>query len=169
MTVWNQAAEWSSGNLIFQGSTSAREIVGFHGDTVRIPSARGRVDANIVGTTSEITSAFSIANPTTVTLCVEGVMVNIATASATSGYISLGIGAINSSGEQLTSVLSCSTTLMSTGQKGNYGFITFSSGIFPVEWTTSTYFTGTVSTTTGLSTATLRATASAFYVTTVVT
>jgi hypothetical protein len=164
MSDCKQIASWSSGNLIF-GSTNVGEVLGFHGDTLRIPSVRGRADLTYTGDTTGGV-CYTLANPTTQTLWVEKAIIHCLVPSS-SGSLSVGIAAI--SGSSATEILSASTEALAA-----VGYIGIgSSGVLPVAWTSTEYLTAYVTSATGVvpggTAAYASGTVSVFYITAVVT
>lgn len=134
MATWNQTAGWSSGSLYFDGTTSGRNQFFFQGDNMSIPPLRGRVNLDLVASTSASGMCGSIANPTTEELFVESVIVNVDTASSSCCGLSLGIATADSSSASniANQTVDCTTAGL-TGLN--------SSGTFPVSWNSSSFFT----------------------------
>jgi hypothetical protein len=156
MAVWNQAAGWSSGSLAIEGSTSGRELLRFDKDNITIPPLRGRVNVDITPTAlSGGAVVGSVANPTTEELWVEGIIVNIDTASSSSSLLSIGIATADSSSASniANATVGCSTA----------GLLALnSSNAFPVAWNATSFLTLYV--TSSSSFAVLDGNVTAFYV-----
>lgn len=144
--AWSQTAGWTStanADFWIHGTTSAREIMFADGDNLSIPPLLGRVNMDLAVMSSQVSVLASVANPTTEELWVEKVIINIDTASSSSMCLSLGIATADSSSASniADQTLSCSTAGL---------LMCNSSAALPVSWNSSSFFTVTAVTSSGI-------------------
>ena len=137
---WNQHADWSGSDFFIEGTTSNRPIVVCSGDNINMPPLMGRINAEIVTSTSA--ACFNLTNPTTQTLWIEKLVVEIATAGSSSCFMSVGLVSVAGS-STCTDMTGASSVVCST-LSGVAPFYTMrgSSLAFPVAWTTATFVAG---------------------------
>ena len=136
MATYNQTAGWSTGSFWIKGSTSARIIADAAGDNISFPPLLGRINFDIEcssGVGGEV--AGYVANPTTETLWIEKVIMNVETASSSSSLLSIQVCTdAGSSGTAAGIIVDATVEATTAGLS-----VANSSNLLPVAWTSTEY------------------------------